>query len=34
MKEGVASPWQARQKLVMRWPAVISLIVAPQRGQG
>ena len=25
--------WQWRQKLVIRWPAVISLIVEPHRGQ-
>jgi hypothetical protein len=28
------SGWQVRQKLVMRCPAVISLIVEPQRGHG
>ena len=26
--------WQRRQKLVIRWPAVISVIDDPQLGQG
>jgi len=29
-----ALPWHVRQKLVIRWLAVISLMFEPQRGQG
>jgi hypothetical protein len=29
-----AHVWQWRQKLVIRWPAVISVMDAPQLGQG